>query len=97
MLLSVDRSNTATAKPLSYEVITAVAEREGVEPTEIEPPKYDALYEVVNPEALDSLFAPRENGAHRATGHVEFDYCGYHIVVTSDGEVEVTDHDQQHD
>lgn len=97
MLLSGDCSDTATAKPLSYEVITAVAEREGVEPTEIEPPEYDALYEVVNPEALDSLFAPRENGAPRATGYIEFDYCGYHIVVTSDGEIEVTDHDQQHD
>ncbi|TYL36591.1 hypothetical protein CV102_21295 [Natronococcus pandeyae] len=97
MLLSVDRSDTATTNSLSYEVITAVAEREGVEPTEIEPPEYDALYEVVNPEALDSLFAPRENGAHRATGYVEFDYCGYHIVVTSDGGIEITDREQQHD
>lgn len=97
MLLSVDRSDTATTKSLSYEVITAVAEREGVEPTDIEPPEYDALYEVVNPEALDSLFAPRENGANRTTGSIEFDYCGYHIVVTSDGEVDISDHNQQYD
>lgn len=92
MLLSVDRSDTAVAKSLSYEVIAAVAEREGVEPTEIEPPEYDALYEVINPEALDSLFAPRENGATRPNGHVEFDYCGYHVVITSDGDVTVSAH-----
>lgn len=91
MLLSVDRSSSATAPSLSYEVIAAIAEREGVEPTEIEPPEYDALYEVINPEALDSLFAPRENGALRTSGRVEFDYCGYHIVITNDGEVNVSD------
>jgi hypothetical protein len=91
MLLSVDRSDTTTPTSLSYEVVTAIAELEGVEPTEIEPPEYDALYDVINPEALDSLFAPRENGTHRAAGRVEFDYCGYHVVVTSDGEVKVTD------
>ncbi|ELY58043.1 hypothetical protein QA600_09430 [Natronococcus sp. A-GB1] len=89
MLLSVDRSDTASAASLSYEVVAAVADREGVEPTDIEPPKYDALYEVINPEALDSLFAPRENGMHRASGRIEFDYCGYHVVVTSEGDVDV--------
>ncbi|WP_306057808.1 HalOD1 output domain-containing protein [Natronococcus wangiae] len=97
MLLSVDRPDAASATSLSYKVITAVAEREGVEPTEIEPPEYNALYEVVNPEALDSLFAPRENGAHRTAGRIEFDYCGYHITVTSDGEVDVSDRDQHRD
>lgn len=91
MLLSVDRSDTDSAASLSYEVVAAVADREGVEPTDIEPPKYDALYEVINPEALDSLFSPRENGMHRASGRIEFDYCGYHVVVTSDGDVDVTE------
>jgi hypothetical protein len=91
MLLSVDRSETATAKSLSYNVVVAVAEREGVEPTEIEPPTYEALYDAINPEALDSLFAPRENGVHRASGQVEFEYCGYRVVVTSDGDVHLSE------
>lgn len=58
---------------------------------DIEPPTYDALYDVINPEALDSLFAPREDGTPRAAGRVEFPFCGYQVVVTSDGTVEVED------
>ncbi|QSW98758.1 HalOD1 output domain-containing protein [Haloterrigena alkaliphila] len=95
MLLSIDRSDATAASSLSFEVITAVAEKEGVEPMEIEPPEYEALYDVVNPEALDALFAPRENGANRGTGRIEFTYCDYRVVVTSDGEVEVLETDEQ--
>ncbi|APW99205.1 hypothetical protein CHINAEXTREME_16135 [Halobiforma lacisalsi AJ5] len=91
MLLSVDRTEGDDVQPLSFEVIAAIAEREGVDPTEIEPPEYDALYDVVNPEALDSLFAPREDGTPRGTGQVEFQFCGYHVVVTSEGEVDVSE------
>lgn len=97
MLLSVDRSDTATGMSLSYEVVAEVADREGVEPTDIEPPEYDALYDVINPEALDSLFAPRENGLPRASGRIEFDYCGYHVTVTSDGDIDVSEHDPTHE
>ena len=89
MLLSVDSSDATAVNSLSFEVINAVAEREGVDPMEIEPPEYEALYDVVNPEALDALFAPREDGTPRGTGRVEFVFCGYRIAVTSDGEVDV--------
>ena len=91
MLLSADGSETDTVQSLSFEVIAAVADREGVDPTDIEPPTYDALYDVINPEALDSLFSPREDGTPRASGRVEFPFCGYHVTVTSDGTVEVED------
>lgn len=91
MLLSVDRAKVAADRSVSYDVIAAVAEREGADPTAIEPPEYEALYDAVNPEALDSLFAPRTDGTERATGRVEFTFCGYDIVVTSDGDVEVYD------
>ncbi|MDQ2048949.1 HalOD1 output domain-containing protein [Natronolimnohabitans sp. A-GB9] len=89
MLLSVDRSDATTTDSVCYEVIAAIAEREGVDPTEIEPPEYDALYDVINPEALEALFAPREDGTSRGTGRVEFEFSGYHVVVTSDGDVDV--------
>ncbi|ELY86610.1 hypothetical protein C483_19410 [Natrialba hulunbeirensis JCM 10989] len=46
----------------SQAIIEAVAAREGVDPTEIEPPAYEPLYSVINPEALDSLF--RDAAAH---------------------------------
>ncbi|ARS88717.1 HalOD1 output domain-containing protein [Natrarchaeobaculum aegyptiacum] len=91
MLLSVDRSETDSVPSLSFEVIAAIAEREGVDPTDIEPPTYEALYDVINPEALDSLFAPREDGTPRSTGTVEFLFCGYHVTVSSDGTVDVAE------
>ena len=89
MLLSVERSDEETS--LSYEVIRAVAEREGVDPIDIEPPEYEPLYDVLNPEALDALFAPRESGTPRGAGRIEFTYCGYDVVVDSDGTVELRD------
>ncbi|QLG47611.1 HalOD1 output domain-containing protein [Natrinema halophilum] len=91
MLLSVDRSDSTVSQSISFEVIATVAEREGIDPTALEPPEYQALYEVINPEALDALFAPRENGRERPTGRVEFPFCGYHVVVSSDGEVTVSE------
>ncbi|WP_049920117.1 HalOD1 output domain-containing protein [Halobiforma nitratireducens] len=94
MLLSVDSVEGDDAQPLSFEVIAAIAEREGVDPTDIEPPEYDALYDVVNPEALDSLFAPREDGTPRGQGQIEFRFCGYDVVVTSEGDVDVTETEQ---
>lgn len=90
MLLSVDRSR-GEERPLSLAIVEAIAEREGVEPTEIEPPQYQALYEVCNPEALDALFARREDGTPRGDGRIELRFCGYDLVVTSDGEVTIRD------
>ncbi|WP_049923429.1 HalOD1 output domain-containing protein [Halopiger djelfimassiliensis] len=95
MLLSVDRSEANDMESVSFEVVEAVAEREGVDPTDIEPPEYEALYEVINPEALDSLFAPREDDTPRTAGRVEFPFCGYHVVVTEDGDVEVSEERQR--
>lgn len=87
MLLAVERSETSQS--LSFAIIEAVADREGVDPIDIEPPTYEALYDVINPEALDALFAPREDGTPRANGRVEFTFCGYDVVVSSDGTVEL--------
>ncbi|ARS88308.1 HalOD1 output domain-containing protein [Natrarchaeobaculum aegyptiacum] len=71
----------------SRAIVEAVAEREGVDVTEIEPPAYDPLYAVVNPEALDRLV-----GSPDAPGvHVRFEYEGYDVVVSPDGRVWVSD------
>ncbi|WP_312912570.1 HalOD1 output domain-containing protein [Natronosalvus caseinilyticus] len=91
MLLSADRSSMNEGVPLSFRIVEAVAREEGVDPVEIEPPEYDALYDVLNPEALDSLFAPREDGTPRSPGEVTFTFCGYEMVVESDGEVTILD------
>ena len=89
MLLTANRSDTTEDQPITYEIIEAVAERERVDATDIEPPEYDTLYDVLNPEALDAVFAPREDGTSRGNGWIEFTFCGYDFVVTSDGEIEI--------
>ncbi|NGM71058.1 hypothetical protein G6M89_18960 [Natronolimnobius sp. AArcel1] len=89
MLLSVDGSETAESQSVSYRVITEIAAKEGIDPMDLEPPEYEALYDAINPEALDSLFAPRADGDERTTGRVEFTFCEYHVVVSSDGTVDV--------
>ena len=68
----------------SKAVVEAVAEAEGVNPVELSPP----LYEVVDPDALDDLFAPTTvNG--RMDGEVRFSYVGYEVTVAGDGYVSV--------
>ena len=91
MLLAANRSDATEDQPITYEIIEAVAEREGVDATDIEPPEYDALYDVLNPEALDTVFASREDGTPRGNGWIEFTFCGYEFVVTSDGKIEIQD------
>ena len=71
------------APSLSETVVTTVAEREGVEPTELTP-----LYEVVDPDALDGLFAPL-GGSPSTEGEVTFPYQGYEVTAYSTGRVEL--------
>ncbi|WP_254544394.1 HalOD1 output domain-containing protein [Halomarina pelagica] len=45
------------------------------------------LYEVIDPDALDALFAPRYNGEPREPGTVILDYGGRTFIVESTGSV----------
>ena len=73
----------------SQAIIEAIARAEGVDVTAIEPPEYDPLYAVVNPEALDELF--RTPPGPPETARVYLEYEGYEIVVHGDGRVELTE------
>lgn len=66
---------------LSRKVVEAVADAEGVDPTELEVP----LYAAVDSDALDALF--REDG--NAIARVQFTYYGYRITVEGDGELDL--------
>lgn len=77
------------ADSLSRVVIDAVAEHEGVEPSELEPP----LYHAVDPEALDALFP--DTGRSGSTGRVRFSYDGRDVCVTSDGQVQIAEADEE--
>ena len=68
----------------TFAIVEAVANREGVDATELPP-----LGSVIDPDALNSLFAYSADEFPHSTGYVRFQYCGYRIVVHSDGEVVV--------
>lgn len=76
---------------LTTEVVRAVAEKEGVSPTELPAP----LYESVDVESLEeTLFGGRTaNGTRQRSGSVEFDYTGHRVTVTAEGQIEVSEGD----
>jgi len=69
-----------TPAKLSEAVIVAIAEKEGVDEQELDSP----LFEVINPDALDSLF--RNSG-----GRVQFEYLDYQVTVNHNGVVDVAE------
>lgn len=75
--------NSQPAESVSGKVLDTVAARKNTEPTALHPP----LYEVIDPDALDTLFSPKGDGGVRTGGEVRFTYCGYEIRVTSNGDV----------
>lgn len=70
---------TPPEEPASATVIESVARELSVDPTELP----ESLYTVLDPDALDSLFAGRTS----AEGVVTFSYCGFDVTVTADGAV----------
>jgi hypothetical protein len=62
-------------------VALAVAEVDGVDPTEMEP-----LYTTVDPALLDALDAT----GYANTADVTFNYHGYRVRVDSDGDIGIT-------
>lgn len=80
-----ERNASLTSRPpLSTRVVTAVAETLECETTELDP-----LYQYIDPDALDQLFAPHLDGTKRI-GYVRFEMEGCQVVVESDRTVDVT-------
>ncbi|GAA0258991.1 hypothetical protein GCM10009000_089870 [Halobacterium noricense] len=65
-------------------MLTAVADAKQCAPDDL-----NTLYTVINPEALDELFAPKADGTPRTNGSVSFQYAGYQVTVSSEGTVEL--------
>lgn len=76
------RAAVTDDQPVSVRLIETVAEREGTDPVALDP----VLYDVLDPDALDSLF-----DGPGAAGRLEFTYLGYDVVVGADGEISVTE------
>ena len=69
---------------LSVEIVRAVATETGEDPAALAP-----LYEYIDPDALESLFAPT-NGTDRRGGTIEFTYDGHQVSVTFGEQCSIT-------
>ncbi|WP_231190384.1 HalOD1 output domain-containing protein [Haladaptatus sp. DYF46] len=79
-------TNRDSSRPLpSIQIINGVSDAAGCSVKELTP-----LYEVIDPDALDRLYAPTYHGDMRSSGEVTFSYAGYRIVVDSSGTVDLT-------
>jgi len=72
--MSLSSDATTHEPPVHEAVVYAVADAEGVDPTDLDP-----LYDTIDPEALDALFA---GGGE---GRIAFTYGGHEVEVTADG------------
>ncbi|MCU4739943.1 hypothetical protein OB955_10430 [Halobacteria archaeon AArc-m2/3/4] len=71
----------------SREVIDRIATLEGIAPTDLAPPNYDVLNDVIDPDALDALC--RSGDRAPVPIEVVFEFNGYRVTVTNDGSVTV--------
>lgn len=81
-------------EPLSHGIVTAVAAATGAarvataadggEASVLEP-----LYETIDPDALDAMFAPTGAGASRREGWITFTYHDHRVTARSDGRITV--------
>ncbi|GAB7019655.1 HalOD1 output domain-containing protein [Halostagnicola sp. A-GB9-2] len=69
------RSTQTTTSNCIWDLIDAVAESKGVEPSQLPP-----IYETIDPEPIESLI----NGSGSAF-ELTFEYVGYQIRITRDG------------
>ncbi|MFB6164770.1 MAG: HalOD1 output domain-containing protein [Haloarculaceae archaeon] len=72
---------------LSYAIVTQVAEAKGIEPEELRP-----LHDVVDPDALESLFDDA-NGSALRDGFVSFAYEGFVVTVDDEQSIDVATRD----
>lgn len=93
MSIQIETTDEAGTTPssLSRTIIEAVAAQEGVDPSELTVP----LYDVIDPDSLNSLFTTPENGHQRRRGRVSFFYHGYTVTADSQGEIELREAEEK--
>lgn len=69
----------------SKQVIEAIADRNNVDPLDLETP----LCNAIDPDALNSLFEPAFGDGLRS-GKVQFEHSGYRVTVISDSETDIS-------
>lgn len=76
---------TTSDEHIAVTIVEHVAAKKGVPPNTLEP-----IYEATKPDALDELFTAESGGSARTVRRVVFEYSGYEVTVTSDGDVHST-------
>lgn len=87
--MPVSRTALSDGRTVSTAVVEAVAEAEGVSPTEIDTP----LHRAIDPEALNRLF--RTDRSSGGDPRVSFDYTGYEITVFGPKRIRVRPTDER--
>jgi hypothetical protein len=72
------------ADSLTNTIVSTVAELSGTDAIDVE-----RLYDRIDPESLESLFAPTSGAAARNTGQVSFRLDAYEITVHATGDIVV--------
>ncbi|ODR79411.1 hypothetical protein BG842_06945 [Haladaptatus sp. W1] len=75
---------------ISTVIAETIATHKGIDPADLEP-----LYKTIDPDALDALFAPQNDGTARTTGQITFTHAGYETTVKSDRTVTVEPIDEE--
>ncbi|WP_277542716.1 HalOD1 output domain-containing protein [Haloarcula laminariae] len=78
--------DSAEPRPVSYRVVEAICREAGAAPAELDP-----LYDSIDPDALDALFATAPSGPDRIGLRVSFRFAGYRVTVSGDGSVDIAD------
>lgn len=69
-------------RSISTTVVVAMARASETEPNDLPP-----LYEAVDPDALDAVFAAQGDQSRRTGVTVTFPYAGHEVSVRGDGEI----------
>lgn len=87
-----DNRNEPSEDARTYELVSAVASARGVDPLDLD----ERLIEVVDPDALWQLFAPRLDGTRRAGGQVTFRLAQCEVTVRADAGIDVVPPESSH-
>lgn len=75
---------TRRSDDVCYDVLCAVADCHGIEPSEID----EQLSDVVNPDSLSSLWGTEVEAGRVVNGALSFEFYGCRVTLTSDGRIE---------
>lgn len=72
---------------LLYEILREIADREGVDPLELETP----LYEVIGADVLESLTVDAAHRRDNSFPPIDFVYYGYTVKIDSEGDIVISE------